>query len=110
MRAICLTRRSGDQRRQRPYSSAPSPYARRSTACSRPARGVAPQGADLDALHNAYVAALTHARIVPTADGCAWTWRDDADPLDRMLWPVVRSAIDLLTVDEAARVKECPGE
>ncbi len=73
------------------------------------ARGVAPRGADLDALHSAYVAALTHARIVPTADGCAWTWREDVDALDRMLWPVVRSAVDLLTADEAARVKECPG-
>jgi len=29
--------------------------------------------------------------------------------LDQMLWPIVRSAVDLLTSREARRVKVCPG-
>lgn len=39
-----------------------------------------------------------------------WSWRDAAERLDSILWPVVRSAADLLVSDEAARIRECGGE
>jgi predicted RNA-binding Zn ribbon-like protein len=39
-----------------------------------------------------------------------WSWRDAAERLDSVLWPVVRSAADLLVSDEAARIRECGGE
>lgn len=36
---------------------------------------------------------------------------DESDGLDRVLWPVVRSALALLTSpEELARVRECPGD
>ena len=39
-----------------------------------------------------------------------WGWRDAAGRLDSLLWPVIRSAADLLASDEAARIRECGGE
>lgn len=36
-----------------------------------------------------------------------WQWVERKEALDRVLWPVVRSAADLLTSDELARVKMC---
>jgi predicted RNA-binding Zn ribbon-like protein len=62
-----------------------------------------PEGA-LAKLRKEYVAALTQARL--TADG--WTY-DDTDRLDRPLWPVVRSAVELLTDGDHARIKQCQG-
>ena len=41
-------------------------------------------------------------------DQFAWGWTD-VDALDRPLWDVARSAIDVLTQDDLKRVKECPG-
>ena len=38
-----------------------------------------------------------------------WSWRDAADRLDSIIWPVVRSAADLLVSDEAARIRVCGG-
>lgn len=73
------------------------------------AHGARPATPDLALLHRMYVAALTHAGLVPTVDGVAWAWGGDAEALDRMLWPVARSAVELLTADDVGRVKECPG-
>jgi predicted RNA-binding Zn ribbon-like protein len=63
--------------------------------------------ADLALLNEALAEALARSRIVPTASGFAWDWNDNQDPLDQMLWPVVRSAADLLTSQELDRVGEC---
>lgn len=38
------------------------------------------------------------------------TWRDAGDRLESVLWPVIRSAAELLVSDEATRVHECAGE
>jgi len=73
------------------------------------ARNKLPDTADLLALSRASTEALSHARIVATADGFAWRWEDEADALDRMLWPVVRGAADLLTSGNLQRIRECPG-
>ena len=73
------------------------------------AAGVAPPAVDLDTLNNAVAAAFSHARVERDGDGYRWRWRTDPPALDRMLWPVLRSAVDLLTSDQLSRVKECPG-
>ena len=69
-----------------------------------------PALADLDILNAALADALSHLRVVPLANGFGWTWADDADALDQMLWPVARSAADLLTEGELRRVRECAGD
>ncbi len=38
-----------------------------------------------------------------------WEWRGTPDQLESALWPVVRSAADLLTSPEAARIRMCAG-
>jgi predicted RNA-binding Zn ribbon-like protein len=53
--------------------------------------------------------ALTRLRLARAADGFAWDWADDL-PVDRVLWPVLRSAGDLLTSDELGRVRECASD
>jgi len=72
------------------------------------AAGEAPPD-DLDALRRAHLDALAHARLVPAERGFGWAWAESGDDLARPLWPVARSAIELLTSPEVGRVKECPG-
>ncbi len=68
-----------------------------------------PQTADLEALQSTFAEGMTHARIMPTTNGFAWNWIKREDALDQMLWPLVRSAVELLTSEEVRRVKQCPG-
>jgi predicted RNA-binding Zn ribbon-like protein len=72
--------------------------------------GGRPAGDDLAALNAALSEALPHLRVVPKGTEFAWDWGGDAMALDRMLWPVARSAADLLTSEELDRVGECHGE
>jgi predicted RNA-binding Zn ribbon-like protein len=61
--------------------------------------------------------ALAHLReVLPSAyrrpvlragRGCELSWEDDPDALDRMLGPVVRSAVELLTSKDLDRVRVC---
>lgn len=68
-----------------------------------------PSPGDLDALRHAHIAALDRARLVAVGDQARWAWSDEDDALDRMLWPIARSAVELATSEDLARVKECPG-
>jgi predicted RNA-binding Zn ribbon-like protein len=70
------------------------------------ARGAAAAPSDLDVLNDALRRALPHQRVVARRDGFAWDW-DGADSLEFPLWPIARSAADLLVADDAARVQEC---
>jgi predicted RNA-binding Zn ribbon-like protein len=72
--------------------------------------GASPQQVDIDNL-NAYLSeALVHLRLVPTADAFTWDWDGAGETLERMLWPVARSAAELLTSEDLGRVGECHGE
>jgi hypothetical protein len=73
------------------------------------AHGRAPAQADLDILNRELSSALAKSQIVATAHGFGWEWMSDETVLDRMLWPVVRSAADLLTsADLLQRVGNVP--
>ena len=67
----------------------------------------APAATDLAHLNLWLGNALAHACVLPTAAGCAWGWQGQADRFDRPLWPVLRSAADLLTSPQLARVRQC---
>lgn len=67
-----------------------------------------PEPGDLQGINEELVHALPHARLEPDGGGFTWTW-DKAPALDRMLWPIVRSATQLLTAPELSRVKQCAG-
>jgi predicted RNA-binding Zn ribbon-like protein len=53
---------------------------------------------------------MAHTQILPTKDGFAWQWVTDEGALDRILWPIARSAADLLTGKDWKRVGQCAGE
>ena len=75
--------------------------------CSAVARGTAPGEAALSQLNAALSTALAHTRIVPTDDGYVWDWTGDSETLEAVLWPVARSAAELLTSPDLDRVGEC---
>jgi predicted RNA-binding Zn ribbon-like protein len=73
------------------------------------ARGRRPDAGDLAEINQALAAAMPHARVAPAKAGFQWAWDESEPSLDRMLWPIVRSAADLLTAEELPRVKQCAG-
>ncbi len=68
-----------------------------------------PPPAALATLNAALADAGGQACLVPAATGFAWDWPPGAQ-LDRVLWPVARSAADLLIAPDLARVRECAGD
>ncbi|MGN6517977.1 MAG: CGNR zinc finger domain-containing protein, partial [Dokdonella sp.] len=70
------------------------------------AHGRAPTPADLDAFNREAAVALAHRQLEP---GAHWHWRwDDDDALERPLWQVLASAVELLQHGEPVRLKQCP--
>lgn len=70
-----------------------------------------PGSADLAVLNRALAGASAHQVIVAAGDGYEWAWQaGDAQDLDQMLWPIARSAADLLTSADLDRVRECADE
>ncbi len=64
--------------------------------------------ADLATFNTILSVSLCHAIVEPSASGFIWTWRD-VESLESPLWPVARSAADLLTSPLRERVRQCPG-
>lgn len=71
---------------------------------------VAPPPPDLETVNLGLALAMAHARLIPAADGYIWGWRESGNALDQMLWPIVRSAAELLTSDDLGLVRECQSE
>lgn len=63
---------------------------------------------DMEILNTALSHALSHVRLDATAEGCVRVWGHEVDAMDRMLWPVLRSAMDVLTSsEERERIHKC---
>ena len=67
----------------------------------------APPEAALASLNAALAGALRHARIAGAGRRFRWTWNNQRGDLDRILWPVIRSAAELLVDERLDRVREC---
>ena len=74
------------------------------------ARRERPRKSDLEELNRALAGALGHLRVVAAARGFAWEVRCIAGDLEAPLWPILRSAGELLTAPDLSRVKECASE
>jgi predicted RNA-binding Zn ribbon-like protein len=74
------------------------------------AEGAPAAAADVDAINEALSHAMARARLIPADDGYMWAWEEDDTALDAPLWPVVRSAAELLTSAELHRVHLCSSE
>ena len=71
-----------------------------------------PDPADLEVLNRELALAMPHARVAPVTPGscgCDWAW-EETGALDRVLWPVARSAAEALTSEDVGRIGECAGE
>jgi len=75
------------------------------------AHGDEPTGRDLATLNGTLAGALRRSRIAARAGSdtgrFAWEIAGRIDDFDRVLWPVLKSAADLLTSTELHRVKQC---
>jgi predicted RNA-binding Zn ribbon-like protein len=66
--------------------------------------------ADLATLNRELAEAMGQARVLEGGPGLAWSWPEEAADLARPLWPVARSAAELLTSPDLRRVRECLGD
>ena len=73
------------------------------------AEGRVPEPAAIDALNSELGRAMARSQLVTTEGGYTWVWDEGGRALDSMLWPVARSAADLLTSGDLAAVRECAG-
>jgi len=107
---------------RRTFEASPTPATREALASALELRealyrlfraiiaGEAPPAGSIAVLNRILAEAMAATEIVPADAGYRWDWRaEDGRPM-RLLWPVVRSAAELLTGPELARVKFCPGE
>lgn len=76
------------------------------------ASGQAPPAVSVAALNAALPAALARLRLRPRAGHLPfeWTWDTAGGALDRVLWPVLRSAAELLTSDDLPRLRQCAAD
>ncbi len=64
---------------------------------------------DLATLNLELAAALGHRRLAIAGGRFRWTWQaDSAEDLDRMLWPVLLSAGEMLVSEDRRRLRRCP--
>lgn len=71
-----------------------------------------PAAADLAALNGFVAELLSTTRLVAPGHDTRYQLarQDDPTALDRVLWPPVHSAVDLLTTADPARLRECAGD
>jgi predicted RNA-binding Zn ribbon-like protein len=64
----------------------------------------------LDLLNAEIANALSRGGLAPSDEGFRWSWPGFPGDLESLLWPVAKSAADLLTSEKLARVRECAGD
>ena len=69
-----------------------------------------PTDADLAQLNEALAYALPHNKIVRHEQHFAWGWDFNQEALDYIIWPVVRSAADLLTAETLPMLRICAAD
>jgi predicted RNA-binding Zn ribbon-like protein len=71
------------------------------------AAGERPGGEALERFNSELGEAMAHAVLAPQDQGFGWGWREDRELPEKVIWPVVRQAAELLTSPELDRVREC---
>lgn len=67
----------------------------------------APAPPDLASINAEVGEALGRLRVEPVEGGFAWGWSSEEGALDAPLWPIARSAAELLVSSQRALVKRC---
>jgi len=73
------------------------------------ARNQTPDVRALSALESESFRAAPSIGLQRNGERYSWTWERLDQPVERLLWEITRSAVELLTVDDVHRIKECPG-
>ena len=68
-----------------------------------------PEAADLERLNAALPEAFSRLRLENRGSDFVWTWAASEDSLAAPLWPILRSAAELLTSEDRNQVRECAG-
>jgi len=63
----------------------------------------------LDVLNDELAGAMARSQVVPTDTGFTWLWAEGGRALDCVLWPVARSAADLMTDGPLSAIRRCEG-
>jgi predicted RNA-binding Zn ribbon-like protein len=71
------------------------------------ATGESANVADLSVLNHVLSRSLAHLEITPSSVGFDWIWVENSAELKQILWPVARSAAELLTSEDLDRVGQC---
>jgi predicted RNA-binding Zn ribbon-like protein len=72
--------------------------------------GEKPRSSDLQTLNDVLPEALSKLRVVHSGDQFVFDWEGTDVSLDQMLWPVAKSAAELLVSQDLGRVRECANE
>jgi predicted RNA-binding Zn ribbon-like protein len=65
---------------------------------------------DLNILNKAIAEMSSHLRLTHYDSGFSWNWDYNTESLDSILWPIVKSAVDLMTSEALQRVGQCADE
>jgi len=68
-----------------------------------------PEDRDLSILNSLLSDAMGKSRLIRTKEGFSWGFHTGKDSLDWVLFPIVRSTVELLASDKLERVKKCSG-
>jgi predicted RNA-binding Zn ribbon-like protein len=69
--------------------------------------GMRPERKDIGILNDFLKEAMGRLCLEDTPEGLRWCWRQEETALDLILWPISRSAAELLTSSDLERVSEC---
>lgn len=63
----------------------------------------------LEVLNAELAGAMARSQVVPTETGFTWLWAEGGKSLDCVIWPIARSAADLLTDGPLGAIRRCEG-
>jgi predicted RNA-binding Zn ribbon-like protein len=69
-----------------------------------------PDPAALEGLNAEVASAMQHARVEQGGEGFVWGWRNPGTELESVLWPIAKSAADLLVSHKLERVRSCQAD
>lgn len=74
------------------------------------AKGKDPSNSDLAYFNQRLPRVLQNLQVQKKGHDVVWVWKRNHVNLDPILWPIVRSAAELLTSDQRSLIRECEGE
>lgn len=74
------------------------------------AKGKHPSNSDLAYFNRQLPRVLQNLQVQKKGHDVVWVWKRNHANLDPILWPIVRSAAELLTSDQRGLIRECEGE